>query len=71
MYNLSCDVTGITIRTGVAVNTLAWSGPGITGKGHYRQQLSLSPVTLDVAGHYKRIPRFFFHAEHTHYVYYI
>ena len=48
MYNLSCDVTGVT---GVTVN-YTWLGPGITGNGHDHQQLSLSPVTLDAAGHY-------------------
>ena len=47
-YSLSCDVTGIT---GVAVN-YTWSGPGITGKGYDHQLLSLSPVTLAVAGQY-------------------
>ena len=48
MYDLSCDVTGIT---GDAVN-YTWFGPGITGKEHDHQLLSLSPVTLDTAGHY-------------------
>ena len=48
MYNLVCGVTGIT---GVTVS-YTWSGPGITGKGRDHQQLFLSPVTLDAAGHY-------------------
>ena len=48
MYNISCDVTGIT---GDAVN-YTWSGPDITGKEHNHQQLSLSPLTLDAAGQY-------------------
>ena len=47
MYNLSCDVTGVT---GVAVS-YTWSGPGITGKGR-DQLLSLNLATLSVAGQY-------------------
>ena len=48
MYNLSCDVTGIT---GDAVS-YTWSGPGIAGNGHDHHLLSLSPLTLAAAGHY-------------------